>query len=505
MLTRDLASGARSLHPVFGSAGASCEPNFAADRDDTLPCEQSLPPLRLLLVEPDPSVRNDCVAAAEEWGFEPVAASTAEEARGAFRQRPADLLLLDMHLAGGATLDLLAEIRERRPETAVIVTTAHASVSSAVDAMRLGACDYLTKPFAPEELEDVLRRAARRVHFDLQSRRVRESLHTDKSVGGLIGRSPEMEKVYRILSKVAFSSHPVLILGESGTGKELVARAIHSNGPNAARRFVAVDCSALVPTLIESELFGHVKGAFTGATHAKEGLLSAGDGGTVFLDEIGELPIDLQSKLLRALQEKEIRPVGATRAVPISARILAATNRDLPEMVAQGRFRRDLFFRLNVVNIKLPPLRDRRDDVRTLAEFFLERNEAQTGVPHSLSGDAVRVMSQYDWPGNVRELEHAIERACALSSGPILHMADLPTQLHDFRMHAHAQSSVDDAESRDGLILSIADRERQAIVDAIRQFRGDKLMAARVLGIGKTTLYRKLKEYGIAPAEIGRT
>src|SRR6266851_68994 len=227
-------------------------------------------------------------------------------------------------------------------------------------AARIGAGDYLTKPFALEELTTVLERAGQRRHYDMESRQLRERLRSQKGVGGMVGQSPEMEKLYRILSKVAFSTHPVLILGESGTGKELVARSIHFNGPNAAKPFVPVDCGSLVPTLIESELFGHVKGAFTGADRAKEGLLAAAEGGTVFLDEIGELPLDLQAKLLRALQEKEVRPVGSTQARPISARVLAATNRDLAAMVEQGRFRKDLFFRLNVVNLRIPPLRDRR-------------------------------------------------------------------------------------------------------------------------------------------------
>src|SRR6202012_651460 len=237
---------------------------------------------------------------------------------------------------------------------------------SAVEAMRIGAGDYLTKPFALEELTSVLDRSSRRLHFNLESRRLRERLRTQKGMDTLIGNSPEMEKVYRILSTVAFSTHPVLILGESGTGKELVARSIHENGPNSSRPFIPVDCGALVPTLIESELFGHVKGAFTGANRAKEGLLGTAEGGTVFLDEIGELPLDLQAKLLRALQEKEVRPVGSTQARPISARVLAATNRDLATMVEQGRFRKDLYFRLNVVNLRIPPLRDRREDIAVL-------------------------------------------------------------------------------------------------------------------------------------------
>jgi two-component system response regulator HydG len=313
-----------------------------------------------------------------------------------------------------------------------------------------------------------------------------------------------MEKLYRILSKVAFSTHPVLILGESGTGKELVARSIHFNGTNAAKPFIPVDCGSLVPTLIESELFGHVKGAFTGADRAKEGLLASADGGTVFLDEIGELPLDLQSKLLRALQEKEVRPVGATQTRPISARVLAATNRDLATMVEQGRFRKDLYFRLNVVNLRIPPLRDRHDDIAPLAMHFLEQMQQETGVVRTFSDEMVRTMVEYDWPGNVRELENAIERACALSSGPVLHMGDLPTQLQDFRMQRGGTGRVSAEEalivtgSERTEVVTLAEMEKQAILTTLKQLKGDKLMAARLLGIGKTTLYRKLKEYEIS-------
>jgi DNA-binding NtrC family response regulator len=308
------------------------------------------------------------------------------------------------------------------------------------------------------------------------------------------------------LSKVAYSTHPVLILGESGTGKELVARSIHFNGPNAAKPFVPVDCGSLVPTLIESELFGHVKGAFTGAGRAQEGLLASAEGGTVFLDEIGELPLDLQAKLLRALQEKEVRPVGSTTARPISARVLAATNRDLAGMVERGTFRKDLYFRLNVVNLRIPPLRDRREDIAPLAMHYLERMEKESGVVRTLSDSTLRVMSEYDWPGNVRELENAIERACALSSGPVLHMGDLPTELQNFRLQqgptVHMEEDAADQGQNagttigNGEIVSIAEMEKHAILGTIRQLKGDKLRASKVLGIGKTTLYRKLKEYG---------
>jgi two-component system response regulator HydG len=491
----------------------------------------------LLVVDDDDSVRNACAEIARRMGFNVHTAESVPTARAILKQIPIDLMLLDMKLPGGGGLLLLEESKALHPETAVVVMTAFATVSSAVEAMRIGAADYLTKPFALEELTAMLTRASQRRHFDMESRLLREKLRTQKGDGHIIGNSPEMEKLYRILSKVAFSTHPVLILGESGTGKEMVARSIHFNGPNARKPFIPVDCGSLVPTLIESELFGYVKGAFTGANRSKEGLLAAAEGGTVFLDEIGELPLDLQSKLLRALQEKEVRPVGATYAVPISARVLAATNRDLAAMVEQGKFRKDLYFRLNVVNLKIPPLRDRREDIPMLAQHFLERMQRETGRQHIFSDEALRLMTEFDWPGNVRELENAIERACALSSGPLLHMGDLPTQLQEFRMQAH-QMQMEQRQAQlqaamqaglqpgsrpgagglypvqssgpgmtdtsltqhenGGTIVSIAELEKQAILNTIRQLNGDKLMAARLLQIGKTTLYRKLKEYGVA-------
>ncbi|HWB32040.1 MAG TPA: sigma-54 dependent transcriptional regulator [Acidobacteriaceae bacterium] len=461
-----------------------------------------LPQMRLLVVDDDAPLRKACAEIASGMGFIVTTASNVTEALEQMKRQPADVLLLDLKLPGGGGLKLLNEVHELYPATAVVVMTAFATVSSAVEAMRTGASDYLTKPFSLEDLTSVLEEASRRVEFDLESRRLRERLKTSRGMGELIGISPGMEKVYRILSKVAFSAHPVLILGESGTGKELVARSIHTSGPNASKPFVTVDCGSLVPTLIESELFGHVKGAFTGANRTKEGLLSSAGGGTVFLDEIGELPLDLQSKLLRALQEKEVRPVGATRPVSICARVLAATNRDLNAMVAQGQFRKDLYFRLNVVNLRIPPLRERREDIPLLSEFFLEGVHRETGRRYSLSDDALRLMMDYDWPGNVRELEHCILRTCAISSGPVLHTIDLPTQLQDYRAHlreAQLAERTSASAHNEGppAIISIAEMEKQAILGTIRQLNGDKLMAARLLGIGKTTLYRKLKEYGL--------
>ena len=467
--------------------------------------------VHVLVVDDDEAMREACCEIARGMGFAVNDASSATAARELLKHQRIDLLLLDLKLPGGGGLSLLEQVKSLHPDTAVVVMTAFATVPSAVEAMRIGAGDYLTKPFALEDLVEVLERAGHQLQLDVQSRQLRERLRTKRGIGGLVGQSPEMEKMYRILSKVAYSTHPVLILGESGTGKELVARSIHCNGPNAAKPFVPVDCGSLTPSLIESELFGHVKGAFTGADRNKEGLLAAADGGTVFLDEIGELPLDLRAKLLRALQEKEVRPVGATQPRPISARVLAATNRDLAAMVEQGRFRKDLYFRLNVVNLRMPALRDRREDIAPLAMHFLEELEKSQEVKRSFSDTTLRLMAEYDWPGNVRELENAVQRMCAMSSGPVLHLGELPTQLQNFHLQQgpamrtleEDESDLDGAtRSKKGAIVSIAEMEKQAILETIRQLKGDKLMAAKLLGIGKTTLYRKLKEYGIAE-ELG--
>ena len=459
------------------------------------------PRLHLLVVDADPAARSACAEIAASLGYAVESTGDLVQARTLLRGRAADILLVNLPAGSSLGLEMIAEVKLLYPQTSVIAMTASGSVNAAVEAMRCGAQDYLTKPFAMDELSTVLDRAAASLTTDMASRQLRERLRLSQGLGAMIGRSVEMEKLYRILSKVAQSSHPVLVLGESGTGKELVARTIHAYGPNAQKPFLPVDCGSLVPTLIESELFGYVKGAFTGANHARDGLLVSAEGGTVFLDEIGELSLDLQAKLLRALQEKEVRPVGATHRVPIKARIVAATNRDLASMVEKGTFRKDLFYRLNVVNLRLPPLRDRREDIPLLAAHFLDRMSREHRVKFTLSDEALRTMMRHDWPGNVRELEHSLERACALSSGPVLHLGDLPTQLQQQGLEAQRIPAV--VSERDGIqsvpeVKTLADLERNAILGAIRILKGDKLQAARLLGIGKTTLYRKLKEYGIA-------
>ncbi len=364
--------------------------------------------------------------------------------------------------------------------------------------MKNGAYDYVTKPFSVDELKLLLDRVASHLKLKSENRLLREKVKSKQGFGGMVGRAPEMEKLYRIIAKAANSVHPVLILGESGTGKEMVARSIHYSGPFRDKPFIPVDCGSLVPTLIESELFGYVKGAFTGANQNKEGLLAMAEGGTIFLDEVGELPVDLQAKMLRAIQEKEIRPVGSARRIPINVRILAATNRDLEQAVMQGEFRRDLYFRLNVLSLKIPSLRERRQDIPLLIGHFLERMTRASGQEKMLSDDAMKAMLAYDWPGNVRELENCLERSYAFTSGPLIQVADLPREIGNVPVLESSNGSGNgNGQSK---IIPMAELEKQTILRALTELNGDKLQAARLLGIGKTTLYRKLKEFSAQEA-----
>ncbi len=443
----------------------------------------------LLIVDDERAIREGCREAAQAVGYNAYTADSAEHAYKMLETQPMDVVLLDLKLPGAGGLEALREVKERRPEAFVIIITGYATVHSAVQAMKLGAYEYLTKPFTLDELKAVLERVADEVKNAAERRALRERMRSKQGFGAIVGRSPEMERLYRIIAKAAQSTHPVLILGESGTGKELVARSIHFSGAFKDKPFIPVDCGSLVPTLIESELFGHVKGAFTGAQKAKDGLLAIADGGTVFLDEVGELPVDLQAKLLRAIQEHEIRPVGSTKRVPINVRILAATNRDLEVAVAEGKFRRDLYFRLNVLTLRIPPLRERRQDIPLLAQHILERLGRSNNAQYSLTDEAMKAILGYDWPGNVRELENCLERACTMSSGPLLHTSDLSSAVQNSQVQG--PRGVPSGPR----IVPLAELEKQAILSTIEQLNGDKLLAAELLGIGKTTLYRKLKEY----------
>jgi len=444
----------------------------------------------VLVVDEERANREGCQDVAMSLGYQVLTAETAAAAFRVIEAHAIDIVLLEMKLRGINGLEAMREIRKRCPEAVIIIITAYVSIPSAVQAMREGAYEYITKPVDSEDLRMLLERAGTQIKRTAGNRLLRELLRTHHGFGGIIGKTLEMERMYRIIAKVAQRSHSVLILGERGTGKEMVARAIHFNGPHPEAPFIPVDCGSLVPILIESELFGYVKGAFTGAQRAKEGLLQIANGGTIFLDEIGEMPVDLQSKLLRAIHEREVRPVGSTKRMPIDVRILAATNRDLELAVSNGSFRKDLYFRLNVVNLRIPPLRQRRADIPLLAQHFLERLNRSSGIVRTLTDEALQVMLAYDWPGNVRELENCIEHATALRSGPFLRLADMPSQIQNVLLGHESTTIVS------GDILPIAELEKRAIMSALTHVNGDKLRAASLLGIGKTTLYRKLKEYG---------
>lgn len=448
--------------------------------------------LRVLIIEDDPVLRDLCLEVGQRMGYETAFADSIPSVRTVLPQ-PVDIVLLDLHLPGGEGLSLLDDIRVQHPSAIVIVMTAYPTVDTAVEALRLGAGDYLSKPFTVDDLASTLERAAERRIFDVESRELRERLREGGGEGRLIGRSPGMEKLYRILSKVAFTTHPVLILGEPGTGKSTVAQSIHLNGPRASEPFTTLECSVLAPAVMEAQLFG---------SPCQSSLL--GRPGTIFLDEVSDLPLELQARLVRALETRQVCSSNGAELAPLVGRLLASTTRDLAKLVSTGRFRNDLFYRLNVVNLRLPPLRERKEDIPLLAASILERLHLDEDQHYTISQDALRLIVDYDWPGNVRELQHALERALALSSGPVLHLGDLPTQLQNTRME-RGQRQPAAAEPDQPItveVRSIAEMEKQAIITTLRHLNGDKIMAARLLGIGKTTLYRKLKEYGLTDAEF---
>ncbi len=449
--------------------------------------------LSVLIVDDDPSTCALCADIARDVGLQVLVAETTEAALEILERSAVDILLTDLKVPELGGLELLRRVREHYPHVSAIVLTQYGSIETAIEATRLGALDYVTKPFHIEELRGKLERLINSIEMDQENRLLREQLRTRPGFGGLIGISPKMQRVYKLIEKVSQHTYPVLVLGESGTGKELVARSIHFSGPRRNKPFVPVDCSGLVPTLIESELFGYVKGAFTGAQQSRPGLLETANGGTVFLDEIGDLPIDLQAKLLRALQEREIRPVGSNNRIRLDVRVVAATHRDLEAAIRNGSFRQDLYFRLNVMQIKLPPLRERKSDIPLLVNSFLEKFADGQRPQPVVSEDAMRRLMAYDWPGNVRELENCIERASALGSGPVLHLADLPSNLQ----HSSGETVPDPDD-----LVPLEEMERRLILRALRETGGDKLAAARLLGIGKTTLYRKLKLYQTASSGI---
>ena len=457
--------------------------------------------IKLLVVDDEQSIRRLCMTIGGSLGFACDEAESAETASTRLESDPPDLVLTDLKLPNQSGVDLLKQIKSFLPRAEVAIMTGHGSIESAVDAMKLGAYDYIEKPFRVEKMRLLLQRMAEKVRLVNENAFLREKVNTDENLDGIIGTSAGMQDVLRMISRLKDTRTPVLISGESGTGKELVARAIHFRGALAQTNFVAVDCGALVPTLMESELFGYEKGAFTGATKSKAGLFQAANGGTIFLDEIGELPLEMQTKLLRVLQEKEVRPVGSNDKINVDVRVIAATNRDLESAYRAGTFRKDLYFRLNVVTVHLPPLRERRSDIPMLVRHFLNRYAPGTHLP--ITPAAMKCLLQYDWPGNVRELENCIARAVTLGDQHVIDVQDLPPAI---RTEQAASSEITAQDASSLSTTALAEMEKMTILRVFDQAHGDKALAGKMLGISRATLYRKLKRYNIplrAGAEAG--
>ncbi|MBX3443130.1 MAG: sigma-54-dependent Fis family transcriptional regulator [Planctomyces sp.] len=446
-------------------------------------------PIDLLLVEDDEGFRET----AAEWmarnGLRVTQAGCGAEALEAHSRRHFDVAIVDMNMPGMSGLELMDRLRDAGHETQIIILTGQATIENAVAAMKLGACDYLTKPFALAELERRVRMAADRLRLQKENRQLKELVRRQRPATRIIGSSAAMQEVLRLIDRVAPTHRSVLIQGESGTGKELVARAIQERSLRAERPFVTINCAALPDTLVESELFGHEKGSFTGATAQKPGLFEIADGGTLFIDEIGELPSALQPKLLRVLEDGSFRRVGAHQERRVDVRLIAATNRDLRTEVAEGRFREDLYYRINVITVHLPPLRQREGDVALLLEHLLQPG-------WEIEPEARTLLDRYRWPGNVRQLINVLDRATILADDRTITIDDLPQELLQAAPSADGPAEAQDRDEDD-----LASIERAHIVAILEKERGNKARAARALGIHRRKLYRLIQRYGIESAE----
>ena len=441
----------------------------------------------ILIVEDEDLMRGIIAGLLTEANYRVIAAANAEEAINLFTAEAPDLTISDINLGKIDGLTLLDRIKQLNPDALVVMITAYSSVETAVAALRKGAYDYVTKPFINEDLLQRVKNALRQRELFRENHYLRRELKARYNFENIIGRSDALTGIFRLVEKIAPTSSSVLIQGESGTGKEMFARAIHYNSPRADAPFIAINCGALPENLLESELFGYVKGAFTGANTNKIGLLRAANGGTLFLDEVGEMSATLQVKLLRALQEREVTPLGATKPEAYDARVIAATNRSLDEEVTQNRFRADLFYRLSVISFNVPPLRDRREDIPLLVRFFTKKFCTEQNVAEKkVSDEAMQRLINYDWRGNVRELQNAIERAVTLSDEQI-DEANLPSKIIEARLGTKDLA---------GQTVTLEELERRYIFATLARENDDKLRTAELLGIDLSTLYRKLKRYG---------
>ncbi|OLC37968.1 MAG: hypothetical protein AUH81_05160 [Candidatus Rokubacteria bacterium 13_1_40CM_4_69_5] len=443
---------------------------------------------RVLVVDDEPSILMLLNDALTQWGYQVICAGTGSEALTALKTQVFDAALTDVRMPDMSGLDLLREIKKRDESIEVVIMTGYPTISSAVEALKEGAYDYLSKPLILDELHHLMQRLMERRFLRGEVHSLRVRLGEELTVNELIGSSPGMQRVKDVIGKVAVTNSPVLIEGESGTGKELVAAAIHRLSARAKGPFIPVNCSAIPRDLLESEFFGHVRGAFSGAVADTLGLFRGAHDGTLFLDEIAELPPELQVKLLRVLQEMQVRPVGSTKAHPVDVRVIAATNRNLEQAMKAGGFRQDLYYRLNVIRIVLPPLRERREDIPALVNHFLRRfNKRFRREVRGITPDALVALGAYDFPGNVRELENLIERAFAMGAREQIALVDLPSL-------AARPAVAPSGESR--VIPTLAEVEKELILRALALHNNDKEEAARALGISRRTIYRRLKEYG---------
>jgi len=415
-------------------------------------------------------------------------------ARG--REGRVDLVLTDIRMGAVDGLTVLREFKRMSQDTAIVVLTAFGSLEGAIEAIKQGAYDYLAKPFKKEEIKLVVQRSLDHCRLLRENTKFREELKSKDEWSPLVGSSPAMLEVYKLVARVSESRSTVLLQGESGTGKELIARAIHGNSPRRDKAFVPVNCGALPDTLLESEMFGYEKGAFTGAVGTKTGLFESASGGTLFLDEIGELGQALQVKLLRVMQDHEVRRVGGTNSIKVDVRIIAATNRDLEQFVKEGKFRDDLFYRLNVVRITLPSLKERQEDIPMLAHHFLQKCAAGTTTAvRGFHPDTMEYLKRYRWPGNVRELENAIERAVSLSHGPLLTPDDLPAQIRQASSPSEQKQDVSD--TAESVYLTLEEVEKRHLMRVLKETKGNKVKAAKILGIDRRTLYRMAERFGL--------
>ncbi|MDT8420982.1 MAG: sigma-54 dependent transcriptional regulator [Desulfuromonadales bacterium] len=449
---------------------------------------------RILVVDDEASMRELLVIMLRREGYHVDEACDGAAALEKLQSDTFDLIISDIKMPRVSGIELLRSIREQELDIVVMMITAFSTTEEAVEAMKLGAYDYITKPFKNDEIRLVVRNALERSRLSHENRSLKKALGQKFSFDTLIGKSPAMERLYSLIERIAQSQVSVLVTGESGTGKELVARAIHFNSARKDAPFVAINCGAIPENLIESELFGHEKGAFTGADQRKEGLFETANGGTLFLDEIGELPTMMQVKLLRVLQEREFRRVGGTRNLPLDIRLVSATNKDFEEEVREGRFREDLFYRLNVVRVELPPLRERREDIPLLLNHFYQKLTGETHLP--ISGDALQRLLDYDWPGNIRELENLVERCLVLGWQKELTADCLPAQFVGSQLGV--QGVLQDIPD-EGMDLEnyLGDIEKKLLLSALEKSRGVRKQAAKLLGISFRSVRYRLAKYDL--------